>query len=57
VLALDNRGTGRSGKPPGPYSIRQMAEDALSVLTERGAVPAHIVGASMGRYIAMTLAK
>jgi 3-oxoadipate enol-lactonase len=57
VLALDNRGTGRSAKPPGPYSIHQMAEDALSVLTERGAVPAHIVGASMGGYIAMTLAK
>jgi len=57
VLALDNRGTGRSGKPPGPYSIYQMAEDAWSVLTQRGAVPAHIVGASMGGYIAMTLAK
>jgi 3-oxoadipate enol-lactonase len=57
VLAIDNRGTGRSGKPPGPYSIHQMAEDALSVLTQHGAVPAHIVGASMGGYIAMTLAK
>jgi pimeloyl-ACP methyl ester carboxylesterase len=30
---------------------------SLSVLTARGAVPAHIVGASMGGYIAMTLAK
>ena len=50
-------GTGRSGKPPGTYSIRQMAEDALSVLTAHGAVPAHIVGASMGGYIAITLAK
>jgi 3-oxoadipate enol-lactonase len=57
VLAIDNRGSGRSGKPPGPYSIRQMADDAFSVLTQRGAVPAHIVGASMGGYIAMTLAK
>jgi 3-oxoadipate enol-lactonase len=34
-----------------------MAEDALSVLTVRGAVPAHVVGASMGGYIAMMLAK
>lgn len=57
VLALDNRGTGRSGKPPGPYSIHQMAEDAFSVLTQLGAVPARIVGTSMGGYIAMTLAK
>jgi 3-oxoadipate enol-lactonase len=57
VLALDNRGTGHSGKPSGPYSIHQMAEDAFSVLTQRDAVPAHIVGTSMGGYIAMTLAK
>ena len=57
VLAIDNRGSGRSGKPPGPYSIHQMAEDAFSVLTQRAAAPAHVVGASMGGYIAMTLAK
>jgi 3-oxoadipate enol-lactonase len=57
VLAIDNRGAGRSGKPPGPYSIHQMAEDAFAALTQRGALPAHIVGASMGGYIAMTLAK
>jgi 3-oxoadipate enol-lactonase len=57
VLAMDNRGAGRSGKPPGPYSIDQMAEDAFALVTQRGAVPAHVVGASMGGYIAMTLAK
>jgi 3-oxoadipate enol-lactonase len=57
VLAMDNRGAGRSGKPPGPYSIDQMAEDAFALVTQRGAVPTHVVGASMGGYIAMTLAK
>ncbi|WP_018599338.1 alpha/beta fold hydrolase [Mycobacterium sp. 155] len=56
VLLMDNRGTGRSGKPAGPYSIAQMADDAYHVLRQCAAGPAHIVGTSMGGYIAMTLA-
>ncbi len=56
VLAMDNRGTGHSDKPAGPYSITQMADDAFAVLSERGASPAHVVGTSMGGYIALMLA-
>jgi 3-oxoadipate enol-lactonase len=56
VLLMDNRGAGRSDKPPGPYSIAQMADDAYEVLCQRAAGPAHVVGASMGGYIALTLA-
>jgi 3-oxoadipate enol-lactonase len=56
AVTLDNRGTGQSDKPSGPYSIEQMAEDAHAVLTQRDARPAHVVGASMGGYIALTLA-
>lgn len=56
VLAMDNRGAGRSGMPPGPYSIRQLADDAHAVLTQRNALPAHVVGTSMGGYVALTLA-
>ena len=56
VLAMDNRGTGHSDKPAGPYSITQMADDAFAVLSERGATPAHVVGTSMGGYIALMLA-
>jgi pimeloyl-ACP methyl ester carboxylesterase len=56
VLAMDNRGTGLSDKPPGPYSIGQLAEDAHAVLTQRGAAPATVVGTSMGGYVALTLA-
>ena len=48
VIALDNRGAGRSDKPFGHYSLEQMAADAIAVLDEVGVEKAHIVGASMG---------
>ena len=56
VLAFDNRGTGLSDKPPGPYSIELLADDAASVLDARGIEHADVYGHSMGGYIALTLA-
>jgi 3-oxoadipate enol-lactonase len=56
AVVMDNRGAGRSDKPPAPYSIEQMADDVASVVESCGAGPAVVVGASMGGYIAMTLA-
>ena len=56
VIAFDNRGTGRSEKPPGPYSIEEMADDAAAVLDSRGAGAAHVLRMSMGGYIAQLLA-
>jgi pimeloyl-ACP methyl ester carboxylesterase len=53
VVAIENRGTGRSPKPPGPYSIEEMADDAAEALQGR---QAHVAGFSMGGYIAQTLA-
>ncbi len=55
VLAMDNRGTGESDSPRGPYTIRQLAEDAWTVGRVAGG-PVHVVGASMGGYVALTLA-
>lgn len=55
AVVMDNRGTGRSDKPPGPYSIDQMADDVAAVVESCGGA-AVVVGASMGGYIAMTLA-
>lgn len=51
-LALDNRGTGRSDAPPGPYDLLRMAQDAVEVLDAEQVERAHIVGASMGGVIA-----
>jgi 3-oxoadipate enol-lactonase len=48
VIALDNRGAGRSDKPFGHYTLEQMADDAIAVLDAVGVEQAHIVGASMG---------
>lgn len=56
VIAVNNRGTGNSDRPPGPYTIDLMAEDAAAVLDALDAGPAHVVGASMGGYMGLTLA-
>ena len=56
VLAFDNRGTGLSSKPPGPYSIEELAGDAAAVLDTRGIGSADVYGHSMGGFIALTLA-
>ena len=52
-IAVENRGTGRSPKPPGPYSIEEMADDAAEALAGRRA---HVAGFSMGGYIAQMVA-
>jgi Predicted hydrolases or acyltransferases (alpha/beta hydrolase superfamily) len=48
VLMPDLRGHGRSDKPPGPYTVYQMADDIAGFLRALGMDSAHIVGLSLG---------
>lgn len=56
VIAIDNRGAGRSGKPDTPYSIEMMADDTIGVLDALGIRRAHMFGISMGSMIAQMIA-
>jgi len=55
LILVDVRGHGRSGKPPGPYSIPLFAEDIKKLLQALQVGPAHILGISLGGMIAFQL--
>lgn len=56
VIIFDNRSSGRSYTPNKRYSIRDMADDAIGLLDRLGVRKCHIIGHSMGGYIAQELA-
>src|SRR3954464_5862661 len=56
VVMFDNRGVGRSSVPDQPWTVEQMADDAITVLDAAGGGAAHVFGVSMGGLIAQEVA-
>ncbi len=54
VVMMDNRGTGRSGKPDIPYTMDMMVADTAAVLDDLGIEKTHVMGFSMGGIITQT---
>jgi 3-oxoadipate enol-lactonase len=56
VITFENRGSGKSDKPKGPYSIQIMAADTLALMDFLDIQKTHILGVSLGGLIAQEIA-
>lgn len=56
VIVFDNRGVGATDKPAGPYTAQMLADDTAGLIQALGYQRAHVMGHSMGGYIAQALA-
>ena len=56
TVTIDLRGHGKSGKPPGPYSVPLFASDTAKLIQFLNLPPAHVAGISMGGMVAFQLA-
>ncbi len=56
VITCDMRGHGESSKPPAGYSLELFARDIANLLTHLNLPPVHVVGLSLGSFVALQLA-
>jgi 3-oxoadipate enol-lactonase len=55
VVYFDNRGTGKTDKPHGPYTIKMMADDTIGLMDYLNIKKANMLGFSMGGVIALEI--
>ena len=55
-IVVDNRGVGKSSKPDYPYEMSMFAKDAIGILDHLNIQKSHILGISMGGFIAQEIA-
>lgn len=55
VIAIDHRSTGGSPRVDGPFTLGDLAEDAVAALSDLGVESAHVMGISMGGMVAQEL--
>jgi pimeloyl-ACP methyl ester carboxylesterase len=55
VVTFDQRGVEPTTSPPAPYSVDDMVDDTLALLDHLAIPRAHIVGYSMGGWVAETI--
>ncbi len=55
IVAYDQRGIGDSTDVPGPFTIAELAQDAVDLLDALGWESAHVFGISMGGMVAQEL--
>jgi 3-oxoadipate enol-lactonase len=55
VIRYDRRGHGKSGVPPGPYSMERFGRDVLAILDELNIDKVHWCGLSMGGMVGQWL--
>jgi pimeloyl-ACP methyl ester carboxylesterase len=56
VITVDNRGAGRTTPQAAPTSIRSMADDCVALIQHLGLPSAHVLGHSMGGFVAQDCA-
>ncbi|MGH6680671.1 MAG: 3-oxoadipate enol-lactonase [Bradyrhizobium sp.] len=55
VIRYDRRGHGKSGVPPGPYSMQRFGRDVLAILDDLNVEKVHWCGLSMGGMVGQWL--
>jgi pimeloyl-ACP methyl ester carboxylesterase len=56
VIVFDNRGVGATTTEPGPVTIARLADDAAGFMAALGIDRAHVLGYSLGGFVAQELA-